>query len=207
MNKELKTKNRYFCAILYEDDPNFNKYIYNIKKKFLEVTYIRHDKDIKEDTEEKEEIKKPHYHILFKVGENARYIKSVANDIEIEPNYLQGCNKKAMLMYLIHLNNPEKTQYSIDEVEGELKSELAELLFKRQPEDQKLAILMENIIKGNIKNTKQLMIFAIESGLNDLVRKYQYLLTNVVKENNNETYKFQGRSRETRKVQENENGN
>lgn len=201
MNKELKTKNRYFCAVLYEDDPNFNKYLENIKKKFLEVTYIRHDRDIKENEDNEEEYKKAHYHVLFKVGENARYITSVAKEIEIPSNYLQGCSKKPILMYLIHLNNPEKTQYDISEVQGELKGELAEILFKRQPEDQKLAILMENIIKGNIRTCKQLMIFAIESGLNDLVRKYQYLLTSIVKENQNATMELSRRSRENREVQ------
>lgn len=71
MKNTTKIRNRYFCGILYEDDENFDKYINFIKEHYQEVTYIRHDKDIKEDSE-KEELKKPHYHILFKVGENAR---------------------------------------------------------------------------------------------------------------------------------------
>lgn len=40
--------NRYFAAILYEEDKNYEKYIKNIKKNFYEVTWIRHDRDINE---------------------------------------------------------------------------------------------------------------------------------------------------------------
>lgn len=69
--------NRYFCAILYEDDENFEKYFKYINENYEEVTYIRHDKDINENGE----IKKSHLHILFKVGDNARHLTKVANEI------------------------------------------------------------------------------------------------------------------------------
>lgn len=36
-----------------------------------------------------EEFKKTHIHILFKVGENARSLKNVANEIGIPNNYIQ----------------------------------------------------------------------------------------------------------------------
>ena len=117
MNKSFKTCNRYFTAILYEEDENFEKYTQNISKYFSEVTYIRHDKDITETGD----LKKPHYHVIFKVGENARWVNSVAKDIEIEPNYLEGCNKDAMLLYLIHYNAPDKTQYHFEEVQRRAK--------------------------------------------------------------------------------------
>lgn len=61
--KESRTRNRYFCAILYKEDANFKKYKENIEKNYEEVTYIKHDRDI----EENGEIKKEHFHFLFKV--------------------------------------------------------------------------------------------------------------------------------------------
>lgn len=115
--KEYRIRNRYFSAILYEEDVNFKKYKDYIIKHYFEVTYIKHDRDITEDGE----IKKEHYHFLFKVGENARTLKSIAKEIGIAENYLQGCNKKPMLEYLIHMNNPEKTQYKIEEVQRRTK--------------------------------------------------------------------------------------
>lgn len=84
-------------------------------------------------------------------------INSVAQEIGIPSNYLQGCNKKAMLMYLIHLNNPEKTQYDINEVKGELRGELAEILYKREPEDNKLALIIQMIKYNQISTTLELM--------------------------------------------------
>lgn len=89
MKNEYRIRNRYFCAILYEDDENFEKYMKNIKQKYYEVTYIRHDKDVREDENGEEEYKKPHYHVLFKVGENARSINSISRELEIPVNYLQ----------------------------------------------------------------------------------------------------------------------
>lgn len=184
MRNEYRIRNRYFCAVLYEDDENFNTYMDNIRKKYYEVTWIRHDKDIKENEDGEEEYKKPHYHILFKVGENARSINAIANEITIPVNYLQGCNKKPMLEYLIHLNNPEKTQYDINEVQGELKAELAGILAKREPEENKMAIILNNILKGYINTLTELIVYAVETGQMDIIRKYQYILTKTIEERN-----------------------
>lgn len=85
MEKSSRVKNRYFSAILYEEDSNYKKYIDNIYKYYTDVTYILHDKDITEDGE----IKKAHYHYLFKVGKNARHIKSIAGESEIPIQYLE----------------------------------------------------------------------------------------------------------------------
>lgn len=185
MKKQDKMRNRYFCGILYEEDPNFEKYINYIKEHYLEVTYIRHDKDVKENDEGEEEFKKSHIHILFKVGENARSLSKVAEEIGIPSNYIQGCNKKAMLMYFIHLNNPEKTQYTIDEVKGELKGELAEILYKREPEENKLAVMLQMILTGQINSVSELMSYGIETSNQNLIRKYQYTLVRCIDEQRN----------------------
>lgn len=112
MKKDKKKVNRWFTAILYEEDPNFEKYFNNILTKFKEVTWITHDRDLDENGENK----KKHIHILWNVGQNARTSRSVARDVEIAENYIQGCNKEAVLRYLIHLDNIEKTQYNVNEV-------------------------------------------------------------------------------------------
>lgn len=166
--KDSIIRNRYFCAILYEEDPNYKKYIKNIQKNFKEVTWIDHARDIKEENQ-KEELKKKHTHILFKVGENARHRNAIAKIIEIAPNYIEGCNKDAMLMYLIHANNPEKTQYNIEEVQGELKEYLRRKLAKKEPQENKLEFLVENINNKNIVNEYQLIKWAINT------RKYRYI--------------------------------
>lgn len=85
MEKSSRVKNRYFSAILYGEDPNFKKYVENINKYYTEVTYILHDKDVTEDGE----IKKEHYHYLFRVGKNARHIRSIAEESEIPIQYIE----------------------------------------------------------------------------------------------------------------------
>lgn len=56
MQKVEKTRNRYFCGILYEEDPNFKQYFDYIRQNYLEVTWIRHDKDVKENEERRRRI-------------------------------------------------------------------------------------------------------------------------------------------------------
>lgn len=178
----MKTKrivNRYYTCIIYKDDINFSKYFDNIMNNYEEVTYIEHDKDINENGEKK----KPHYHMLFKVGENARHLSAVAKEIGIAENYLQGCNKKSMLQYLIHLNNQEKTQYSINEVHGELKDELVKILLKKEPEENKYINIINNIKQGSINNITELLEYAIEFQCLEEVKKTQFLLYRLVEEN------------------------
>lgn len=183
--KEDKTlKNRYFEAILYPDDPNYNTYMQNIKKLYYEVTYVNHDRDIDENGD----LKKVHTHILFKVGENARHKNAVSKEIGIPPNYITGVNKKAMLMYLIHLNNPEKTQYSTDEVNGELKRELEKIIVKKIDIEEKLKALIEIIKIENIINYEQLILKSIQYHLTDVLRQNQFLLSKLIEEKQRNFY-------------------
>lgn len=187
MKNKKRVVNRYYCAILYKEDENFKKYFNNIIKNYEEVTYIEHNRDINEETGE---IKKPHIHILFKVGENARHLNSIAREIEIKENYLQGCNKKAMLQYLIHLNNAEKTQYSVEEVQGELKNELVKILLKREPEENKYKIIIDNIKQGSINSIKDLIQYGIENQCMTEIKKAQLLLIKAIEENKKNLNKF-----------------
>lgn len=178
-DKSKRVINRYFCAILYEEDSKFKEYFKNISESYEEVTYIIHDKDTNEDGT----IKKPHMHILFKVGNNARHLSSIAKEIGIAENYLQGCNKKAMLMYLIHLKNEDKTQYRIEEVKGYLKEELKRIVNKQRPEEDRYKELIENILNHKINNTTQMIQYGIKYGILEDIRKSQYILCKIIEEN------------------------
>lgn len=193
MKKTFKTCNRYFTCILYEDDENFEKYTNNISYKFDEVTYIRHDRDITEDGN----LKKPHYHVIFKVGENARWVNSVAEDIQIPPNYLEGCNKDKMLLYLIHANDPDKTQYSIEEVEGELKNHLIELLEKREEEEIRVAWVFSYITANNICSITEITKWCITNKIYDVLRRNQMIIIKLIEEQ-----KYKQKQREERKKNE-----
>lgn len=181
MEEEKKNKrvvNRYFVAVLYPDDPDYKNYMEFIIKHYMEVTYITHDRDIDENGEKK----KTHTHILFKVGENAHHLSAVAKQIGIPQNYLQGCNKDAMLAYLIHLYNPDKTRYNLNEVNGQLKEQLRKIIIKQIPEEDRYEKLVMAILSGEIKNTTQLMQYAIRYKLIEEIRKSQFLFCKMLEE-------------------------
>lgn len=185
--KDSKLKNRYFQAVLYPDDDNCNEYLNNIQNKFKEVTWITHDKDI---ADEDGNLAKAHIHVLFKVGENARGINSVAKDIGIEPNYIGGTKKIPFLRYLIHLDNPEKTQYPICAVHGQLKEELEKILSNNIEEDKQLADMATEIFNHKINSSKELMLYAINNHCAYTMKKYSYILINMIGENKDEYKKL-----------------
>lgn len=183
MKNETKLKNRYFQAVLYEDDPNFNNYHKYIVNNFKEVTWVIHDRDILDDNETRA---KTHEHIMFKVGENARGLNSVANEIGINPIYLGGIKKIPFLRYLIHLDNPEKSQYKVEEVQGELKEELKKIIAKNNDEETELADITTLILNKIIKSNRDLMQYCINKHITYTMKKYSYILSAMIRENKEE---------------------
>lgn len=79
-----------------------------IKEVAPKWAYIKHDKDITEDG--------IHYHFYVEFP-NPRSWVAVANDLEIPVTSLQKVlNKRGILEYLTHKNNPEKHHYNDDEI-------------------------------------------------------------------------------------------
>ena len=174
-----RTINRWYCAILYKDDKNHEKYFKNINELYEQVTYIIHDKDLNEDGT----TKKKHMHILFNVGENARHLNTIAKEIGIPENYLQGCNKKNMLKYLIHMKNPEKTQYNINEVKGYLKKELEKIMKKETINNEEImSNIIEEVKKGRILSIRKLLEWAIDNEAYEEVKRSGFLLCKMIEE-------------------------
>ena len=82
-------------------------------EQYGKYAWILHDKD--KDLETGEGID-PHYHIYLEFP-NARSLNSVASELGIIPSLIQIVrNKKGILNYLIHANQPQKHQYDMSEV-------------------------------------------------------------------------------------------
>ena len=176
-NRTFRTYNRYFVAVIYPDDKNYNRYIDNIMKYYTEVTYILHDKD----TDENGELKKPHTHILFKVGKNPRNIKSIAEESEIPIQYIEGCNKDNMLLYFIHYKKENKHRYSINEVKGELRNYMTKLLQDNKSDEEIMSNILLLIETQKIGNIKDLTHYLIKNQSLQILRKYGYIITNMLK--------------------------
>ena len=130
--------------------------------------------------------RKPHYHIIIFVGENPRNRKAIAKETKIKENYIEGCNKNNMLLYLIHFNNVTKTQYDIEDVDGELQKDLIKLIESRTEYQQDK---LENILEY-IKNQKSISIeeitkYCIKKNYYEVLKQNQYLITKIIQERNN----------------------
>lgn len=100
-------KVRYFTFAIVENNHVLQKKIKEIYS-HDKYAYILHDKD------KSAERKHCHYYLEFK---SPRSFRSIANDLEIPVTMLEKVyNKKAMLDYLTHENDPNKHHYDISEV-------------------------------------------------------------------------------------------
>lgn len=178
MKRNVKTFNRYFTAVLYKDDSNFNDYFNRISYLYTEITYIIHDRDLTEFGE----LKKSHMHIIFKVGDNARSVNSISEELGLPVQYIEGCNRDNMLLYLLHYNQPNKTQYCLNDIRGD-KSRLEFILEKRKDNNVRFSELLDYISSTNCNNLMSLFKFACSTNKVDVLLRGQLLFNNLIKEN------------------------
>ena len=116
--RNLKVKS---CEVMqywqYMDCNSIDDVISRIKTLtyFKSWAIITHDKDILPNGE----LKPPHFHCVLTFS-NAKTIKSIADCIGVEMQYVEKIRTttKSARLYLIHRNNPEKYQYSPEDVKA-----------------------------------------------------------------------------------------
>lgn len=114
MSKKLeeyeKTRGVWFNGVTYDMES-----INNIKESIKDYpfwAYIEH----KPDKETEESDKHFHLHFLLKAN-GSRSIKQVADSLSLPSNFIQKTkSKRSYGRYFIHLDNPEKIQYTIDNI-------------------------------------------------------------------------------------------
>lgn len=178
MKRNIKTYSRYFSFILYKEDEEQMKsmeYIINNYK----YARIYHDKDKEEDGS----IKKPHYHIIIYIGNNPRNRHAIAIETNIKENYIEGCNKEKMLLYLIHYNNPDKTQYDMEEVDGELSKELINLIQSRTENNgEKLEKILKYVYASKNITIAEITQYCIKYNYYEVLKQNQYLISKIIQE-------------------------
>lgn len=116
-----KYRNRTHLLMLYPEDNTHMEALKKIEKSF-DYAYILHDKDCDADGV----VKKPHYHVVLRFP-NQMWSSALAKELGVTENYLEEPRSfDNALMYLIHFNDSDKFQYSIEEVKGTLKKRLKE---------------------------------------------------------------------------------
>lgn len=108
-----KYRNRRHAVLLYPDCSDHVSALSLIEKTY-DYCYILHDKDTNEDGS----LKKPHWHVVISC-KHAVWNTALSKDLDIPLNYIQEIrNIDLMLEYLIHANEEDKHQYSLDDVKG-----------------------------------------------------------------------------------------
>lgn len=156
-------KFRSFAGTLYPDSESYDceSLLSTIRSKFIDWAYILHDKD----TDEKGVLKKPHIHWVGRATPRclsvvANFLGLPENDIEVVKNF------DNMVMYLIHLNDIDKFQYSPDDVETNLPN-IGQLL-RRQSEGQ----IVKDLASAKMqKSWYDLVQYAVETESYDVLRR------------------------------------
>lgn len=153
----MHRRTKYFASILYLDSvvPDW--------KKKLEDTHIAilvsplHNKDI--DAEGK--IKKPHYHILIMFESLKSYDQAaeIINEVSgVGVEIVQSVRGYAR--YLIHLDNPEKAQYSENDVLELSGADYQSLIHLPQDRYSVIAEILDFCITNEIDSFAEVLIYA-----------------------------------------------
>ena len=156
-------KFRSFAGTLYPDSESYDceTLLSTIRSKFIDWAYILHDKDFNENGE----LKKSHIHWVGRATPRclsvvSNFLGLPENDIEVVKNF------DNMVMYLIHLNDIDKFQYSPDDVETNLPN-IGQLL-RRQSEGQ----IVKDLASAKMqKSWYDLVQYAVETESYDVLRR------------------------------------
>ena len=171
-------QSRTFTFELYPEWSYFNNIVSHIVKE--KYALILHDKDVNEDGE----VKKPHVHAVVKYG-GKRTVSSVKNEFAkygLEKRFVDTCNERAMLRYLIHQDNPEKYQYKKSEIDTNMKSECETAWADEVTSEEALALLIQYIEEkqGHISYT-EMVKHSLKNNLVRGMKAYNVAINNMIK--------------------------
>ncbi len=178
-----KFRSRKFCLLLYPNEDKTHKKALEYIKFNYDYALIVHDKD----TNENNEIKKAHTHIVISFS-NAKWNTALAEELGITDNYIEKCrDMDKALEYLIHYNDDTKHQYDIELVQGNLKSKLKQILLNDGKDENQKAYELMDFIENYEGYIDEMEFFkhACEVGMYDVARRSAYILMRLIDRHNN----------------------
>ncbi|MCD7737499.1 MAG: AAA family ATPase [Lachnospiraceae bacterium] len=136
--------------ILARRSPPIIKYCYIIHN---QDTYTKKESEKNPEKYKEGELKPAHIHLLLRFNSPQQY-KAVGKWFGIEENFVSKItgNWESSLAYQIHLNSPEKHQYSPDEVTANFDYVAAlEKIGEKENRDEKVKELVDKILDGEIR--------------------------------------------------------
>lgn len=153
---------------------------------FIKLNYdyamIVHNKD----TNDEGELKKEHTHVVVSFP-NAKWNTALAEELGIALNYIEKCRSlDNALEYLIHYNDDSKHQYEFDEVQGNLKAKLKQIMANDGKDENQKALELINYIESQVGLIDELSFFkyACDIGMYDVARRSSYILLRLIDKHN-----------------------
>lgn len=142
---EIRTRN--WTVVLYPESApeNWREVIDDMHIEWVESPL--HDKDLNATGEPK----KPHWHVLLMFGGVKAYEQVKELTDALNAPIPERChNAKAMVRYMVHMDNPEKAQYNQADIKAHGGVDLAELL--RPSSSERYTIISDMIayVKDNM---------------------------------------------------------
>lgn len=165
VEEQKPKKYRHFIVLLYEDTTSYNfKETLRIIKSQKKWAYIKHMPESNE--------KKEHYHVILSF-ENAKSKKTLSNQINVPENFIDEVKSfRTICRYLIHKDDEDKFQYSLDQV---IVSNAFEREFKKQFDDIETEdIIIDNIYKFIASISKEYMFNESQRLLVQYVNQHVY---------------------------------
>lgn len=175
-------KSNCFTMILYKDSKSYkyNEIINYIEKNIERYAYIEHNAE--------EEDKKNHTHVVMYFP-NKRYATAIAkNDFKCTSSDLKivSCNLVPMLRYLIHYDNEEKEQYSIEQVKGTLVEKLKQCINGKNNDKTNLNDIIDMILNVNGKITfRAVFVYCLNMEYFSTYLRYYSIIRDIIQEHNN----------------------
>lgn len=168
-----------FAMVLYKDSTSYDykKIINYIEKNYKYYAYIEHKPDSEDG--------KKHTHVLMHF-DNKRYNTGVAKELNIPSNYVVNANLIPYLRYLIHFDDEDKIQYSVDQVQGTLSTRLREIVStNKKSETEQVSYIISFIsdYKGFITIT-DLSQFVLQNGVYSAFRRNYTFFKDLILDHN-----------------------
>ena len=158
-------KSKIFTGSLYPDAENYDcaKVLETIKSKFKQWAFAAHDSDVNDDGE----LKKLHIHWVGRgdprtLSAVSKFLGIPEHDIEI------GRNFNSLVRYLIHMDDPDKFQYSPDGIETNI-SDIGRIL-RSESEGSIVTTLIDMRVDGYY-TWRELIRWADENNCFDVLRR------------------------------------
>lgn len=168
-----------FAMILYKDSEvyDYNEVINYIEKNFKYYAYIEHEKD--------DEVKKNHTHVLMHF-DNKRYNTGVSKELGVPSNYIVNANLIPYLRYLIHFDDEDKKQYSVDLVHGTLQLRLKEIISQdKKTETEQVSYIISFITDSkSFLSITDLSLFVLQNGCYSAFRRNYLFFKDLVLDHN-----------------------